>query len=147
MTIREILADKGDRIYAVSPETQVGDAVTLMINQDISSVVVLRDGKLAGLVTLREVLRGLHRLGPKLTSVPVAQIMTAQPVTGHPDDSVYQLRTVMTENHVTHLPILESDALVGIISFHDVARSAMKEVAFENTLLKSYIKNWPEQAT
>lgn len=147
MTIREILADKGDKIYAVTPETQVGDAITLMIKQDISSVVVLRDGKLAGLVTLREILRGLHRLGPKLTSVPVGQIMTAQPVTGHRDDSVHQLRTAMTENHITHLPILENDALVGIISFHDVARSAMKEVTFENTLLKSYIKNWPAQAT
>jgi len=147
MTIREILADKGDKIYAVTTETQVGDAITLMIERDISSVVVLRDGKLAGLVTLREILRGLHRLGPKLTGVPVGQIMTAQPVTGHPDDSVHQLRTVMTENHITHLPILESDALVGIISFQDVARSAMKEVAFENTLLKTYIKNWPEQAT
>jgi CBS domain-containing protein len=147
MTIREILAGKGDKIYAVTPETQVGDAVTLMINQDISSVVVVREGKLAGLVTLREVLRGLHRLGPKLTGVPVAQIMTAQPITGHPDDSVHQLRTVMTENHITHLPILEKGALIGIISFQDVARSAMKDVAFENTLLKSYIKHWPEPAS
>jgi CBS domain-containing protein len=97
-----------------------------MIMQDIRSVVVLRDGKLAGLATLGEVLRGLDRLGSKSTNVPIAQIMTVQPVTGH--------------------PVLENDALVGIISFHDVARSAMKEVTFENTFLKSYIKDWPEQA-
>jgi CBS domain-containing protein len=147
MIIREILADKGDKMYCVTPETQVGDAVTLMIKQDISSVLVLRDGNLAGLVTLREILRGLNRLGQKLTSVPVAEIMTAQPITGHPEDSVHHLRTMMTDNHITHRPILENGKLAGIISFHDVARSAMKDVAFENTLLKRYIKNWPEQAS
>jgi len=138
MTIREILADKGDKITCVDPETQVGDAVTLMIKQDISSVLVLRDGKLAGLVTLREILRGLHRLGPKLTGVAVAEIMTAQPVTGRPDDSVHQLRTVMTENHVTHLPILDNNRLVGIISFQDVARSAMKEAVPLGSVLRSH---------
>ncbi|MFY8063627.1 MAG: CBS domain-containing protein [Usitatibacteraceae bacterium] len=53
------------------------------------------------------------------------------------------LRGLMTELHITHVPVMDADKLVGILSFHDIARSAIKDVAFENQLLKQYIKNWP----
>ena len=145
MIIRDILADKGSQIYSVAPDTSVADAVALMIAKDISSVLVLRGGAMAGLVTLREVLRGLHRLGPKLPGVPVSEIMVVSPVIGHPDDSVDRMRQTMTENHVTHLPVLENGRLVGILSFQDVARWMVKDVALENQMLKQYIKHWPDE--
>jgi len=145
MIIRDILADKGSQIYSVAPDTSVADAVALMIAKDISSVLVLRGGAMAGLVTLREVLRGLHRLGNKLPGVPVSEIMVVSPVIGHPDDSVDRMRQTMTENHVTHLPVLENGRLVGILSFQDVARWMVKDVALENQMLKQYIKHWPDE--
>ena len=145
MIIRDILADKGNQIYSVASDTSVADAVAFMINKDISSVIVLRGSAMAGLVTLREILRGLHRLGDKLPGVPVSEIMLAGPVTGDPDDSVDQMRQIMTEHHITHLPVLEKGRLTGILSFHDVARSMVKDVALENAMLKEYIRNWPEQ--
>ncbi len=145
MIIRDILTDKGSQIYSVGPDTSVPDAAAFMIEKDISSVVVLRNGAMAGLVTLREILRGLHHLGSKLVNVPVSEIMVANPVTGEPEDSVDRMRQLMTEHHITHLPVLEAGRLIGILSFQDVARSMVKDVALENQLLKQYIKNWPEQ--
>lgn len=72
-----------------------------------------------------------------------AQIMNANPATAKPQDTVDHLRGLMTELHITHVPVMDADKLVGILSFHDIARSAIKDVAFENQLLKQYIKNWP----
>ncbi|HVK56573.1 MAG TPA: CBS domain-containing protein [Burkholderiales bacterium] len=145
MIIRDILTDKGNQIYSVAPDTSVAEAAAFMIEKDISSVLVLRGGAMAGLVTLRELLRGLHRLGGNVVNVPVSEIMVASPVTGEPEDSVDRMRQLMTENHITHLPVLEKGKLIGILSFQDVARSMVKDVALENQMLKKYIKNWPDQ--
>lgn len=70
-------------------------------------------------------------------------VMKVNPPTAKPDDTVDHLRSLMTEMHITHVPVMNHDQLVGILSFYDIARSAIKDVAFENKLLKQYIKNWP----
>ena len=75
----------------------------------------------------------------------VAEVMVGNPVVADPDDSMDQVRSVMTENHIRYLPVLKAGALLGIVSFHDIARAALKLANFENKLLKQYIKNWPEQ--
>lgn len=146
MVIRDILADKGNQeVYSVSPDTLVTDAIELMVKKDISSVVVSNAREMMGLVTLREILKGLHRLGEKVVKVKVSEIMVKNPVIGEPDDSVDRMRHIMTESHVTHLPVLDNGNLTGILSFQDVAKSMVKDVALENQMLKQYIKNWPEQ--
>jgi CBS domain-containing protein len=66
------------------------------------------------------------------------------PTCGKPDDTIDQMRSLMTERHVRYLPIMDEGRLVGVLSFHDVARAALKAASFENRLLKQYIKNWPE---
>jgi len=145
-TVQEILDDKpprGTRLHAVSPASPVRDAVALMVREDIGSVVVLEGEELAGLVTLREIVKGLESLGGRLLESPVREVMSASPATVRPEDSADSLRTTMTDHHVSHVPVVQDGALVGIISFHDIARSAIKDVAFENKLLKQYIKNWP----
>ncbi len=146
LTVQEILDDKapkGARVHAVSPSAPVREAVALMVREDIGSVLVMEGESLAGLVTLREIVRGLDSLGGRLLETPVRDVMDAKPAAVRPEDSADSLRTTMTDRHVSHVPVVKDDALVGIISFHDIARSAIKDVAFENKLLKQYIKNWP----
>ena len=146
LTVQEILDDKapnGARVHAVSPSAPVREAVALMVREDIGSVLVMEGESLAGLVTLREIVRGLDSLGSRLLETPVRDVMDAKPAAVRPEDSADSLRTTMTDRHVSHVPVVKDDALVGIISFHDIARSAIKDVAFENKLLKQYIKNWP----
>ena len=144
MIIRDILNMKGGQIYSVAPDGRVADAVKLMVSQDIGSLVVLDDGRMAGMLTFREVLQGLNAQGGNLGDLRVKSLMVADPVCGSPDDSIEHLREVMTQNHVRYLPVRDGDRLLGVISFHDVAKSVIKETSFENRLLKRYIKNWPE---
>ena len=147
LTVQEILDDKagkGGRTHGVAPGAPVREAVAAMVREDIGSVVVLDGEALAGILTLRELLKGLDALGTRLLDTPVREVMNPSPAVVHPEDSADGLRAMMTERHVSHATVLKDGRLVGIVSFHDIARSAVKDVAFENKLLKQYIKNWPK---
>jgi CBS domain-containing protein len=149
MTVAELLADKARQspngvLFTVNPEVGVADAVAMMNEKAISSVIVMEDGAMQGLITLREILAALNTRGGAIMQAKCRHVMKVNPATAKPDDTVDHLRSLMTELHITHVPVLKSGSLVGILSFHDIARSAIKDVAFENQLLKQYIKNWPE---
>jgi CBS domain-containing protein len=101
-------------------------------------------GHMVGIVTERDILRALGKKGCSLAEARVSDIMATEPVIGSPEDSVDYVRDVMTRSRVSHLPVLDEHHVVGIISFHDVARACLKEANFENLLLKRYIKHWPE---
>ena len=144
MIIRDILVIKGSKICAVSPAQTVTDAIALMTQYDVGSLVVRQDSVMVGLLTERDVLRGLNQHGGSFMLQPVSAIMVIEPIIGHPDDTVDYVRGVMTENRVSHLPVMDGENLLGIISFYDVARACLNEADFENRLLKRYIKHWPE---
>ena len=114
-----------------------------MMQKSISSVVVLDGESMLGLITLRELLAGLNTHGGQLIQTPCKNVMKANPPVARPEDTVDHLRGLMTELHITHVPVMNGGKLIGILSFHDIARSAIKDVDFENQLLKQYIKNWP----
>lgn len=86
----------------------------------------------------------IFSIAPDGRVADAVRLMVAEPVCGSPDDSIDRLRDVMTKNHVRYLPVSDAEKLLGVISFHDVAKSVIKETSFENRLLKRYIKNWPE---
>jgi len=149
MTVAEILRDKARQspdatLFTIEPTANVTEAVALMVTKAISSVIVTRDGQMQGLITLREILAALNNQGANITNACCEQVMKPNPPTAKPDDTVDYLRSLMTEQHITHVPVLDVGNLVGILSFHDIARSAIKDAAFENQLLKQYIKHWPE---
>jgi len=145
MLVKDILKLKGDAVYGVGPDAPLPQAVAVMVDRDIGSLVVQREKEMVGLLTFREVLSALHRHHGDIHEVKVAEVMVSNPVVADPDDSMDQVRSVMTENHIRYLPVLKGNALLGIVSFHDIARAALKLASFENKLLKQYIKNWPEQ--
>lgn len=145
MIIRDILGLKGGTIISIAPEETVARAVDIMVGNDIGSVVVMQGGRMIGMLTFREVLRELRQRGGDLGDARVADLMVRDPITGAPTDPVDHLREVMTRNHVRYLPVVEGDRLLGVISFHDVAKAAINQANFENRLLKRYIKNWPEE--
>lgn len=144
MIIRDILGLKGGTIFSIEPEGRLADAVRTMVSNDIGSLVVMKDGAMVGMLTFREVLGELNARGGNLGDAPVASVMLRDPVTGNPADSVDRLREVMIENHIRYLPVTEGGQLLGVISFHDVAKAVINQTNFENRLLKRYIKNWPE---
>lgn len=145
MQIREILTLKSDAIHSIAPTDSVESAVAKMVSLGVGSLVVLKgNGEMAGLLTERDVVHGLLKQGCDLKDAEVSTIMVTEPVVASADDSVDYARDVMTKSHIGHLPIFDGNKLLGIISFHDVARACLKEANFENSLLKRYIKHWPE---
>lgn len=145
MIVRDIVKMKGSTVYSTTPGGAVSDALNVMVKNDIGSLVVLEGGRLAGMLTFREILRALDARKGDFAGLKVADVMTANPVCGNPEDSLESLREMMNKDHIRYLPVKEGDSLLGVISFHDVANAVIKETAFQNRLLKSYIKNWPEE--
>ncbi|HEY9098845.1 MAG TPA: CBS domain-containing protein [Thiobacillus sp.] len=144
MQIREILTLKSADIHSIAPTDSVTSAVDKLLRLGVGSLVVLQNGEMVGLLTERDVVKGLGKKGCDLKDAEVSTIMETEPVVASADDSVDYARDVMTKSRIGHLPILDGDKLYGIISFHDVARASLKEANFENSLLKRYIKHWPE---
>lgn len=145
MVINDILQMKGAAIHAIDPREPLSEAVQKMVALDIGALLVMEGNAIVGIVAQHDVLKAMARCRCDLTTIPVKDVMTEKVLTGKPDDSVDYVRGVMTEHHFSHLPIIEGGKLLGLISFHDVAKAALKEAAFENMLLKRYIKNWPEE--
>jgi CBS domain-containing protein len=106
------------------------------------------------MLTFREVLRVLakrqqeHRHGPTppVDEILVAEVADMGSATATADMEVNELRRLMLERHQRYVPVLEGDVLMGVISFHDVAKAVLEEQGFENRLLKAYIRDWPEDA-
>ncbi len=151
MLVKEILRIKGNTLYTVAPATMLSDAVITMADHDIGSVMVMDGGKLVGMLTFREVINVLakrqveHRIGPTptMSEIKVGEVMDAKPGRANPEMEVDELRSLMLERHQRYVPVMDGETLLGVISFHDVAKAVLEEQAFENRMLKGYIKNWP----
>ncbi len=146
MSVRELLASKGtEGIQSISPDSPVVEAIGIMTKLNIGSLVVMQDGQMVGLLTDRHLVRALNRSGGNLSQTLVREAMETKPVVGRLEDDVHEVRRLLTENHISHLPVADENGVVGIISFFDVARAVLSNVEFENKLLKRYIKDWPEE--
>ncbi len=149
MIIRDILNLKGSTIFSIAPDGRVADAVATMVQNDIGSLVVIASGggEMKGMLTFREVLKGLDAQRGNLGDLPVREVMVNDPLVCCLDDTSEHVRDLMTQHHVRYVPVMDGGHLLGVISFHDIAKAAIKEASFENRLLKRYIKNWPEQGS
>ena len=144
MLTKEILRIKGNKLVTVSPETPLAEALATMADRDIGSLVVMDGEALVGMLTFREVLRAVRKAGPGFGKIDVNDVMVRNPTVVGTDMEVDALRRVMIDAHCRYVPVRDGDALLGVLSFHDVARAVLEEQSFENRMLKGYIKNWPE---
>ncbi|MEF8712821.1 MAG: CBS domain-containing protein [Accumulibacter sp.] len=151
MEVKEVLQVKDSALFAVHPDSPLSEAVIMMAENDIGSVIVMEGGKLAGMLTFREVMAILakrqteRRVGPTppIAEILVIEAMDRNPPTADPDMDVDELRRIMVDTHTRYVPVMEEDTIVGIVSFHDVAKAVLEERNLENKLLKAYIKDWP----
>jgi CBS domain-containing protein len=141
MLVSEILRIKGNVLYTTSPDAPVLDAVRAMAHNDIGSLVVMDHGRMAGLVTFAEVLEALAARGGTLGDLKVGAIVETSPLTATPGVDVMELRRMMLERHARYVPVMDGTMLLGVISFHDVAKAVYEDQSFENRMLKSYISD------
>jgi len=153
MRVNEILKVKGNTLFTVSPDELLSEGVITMAENDIGSLVVMSQGQLVGMLTFREVLKVLarrqveHRAGPTppVAEIYIRDVMKPDPRVVSPDMDVNDLRRVMLESRERYLPVMDGDVLLGVVSFHDVARAVLDEQSFENKMLKAYIRDWPAE--
>ena len=143
MQVKEILRVKGNRLLSIEPSGRAVDAVKTMAEQNLGSLVVLDQGRMAGMLTFHELLGALAKRSGTLGDVKVGEIMVKDPVTAAPDMEVNDLRRTMLDTSARYLPVMQDGKLLGVISFRDVAKAVLEEQDFENKMLKGYIKNWP----
>jgi len=145
MLVSEILAIKGKVLFTVSSNRTLSEAVAVMTEQDVGSLVVFDKGRMTGLLTFREVLVATQKAGADWQSLPVEEAMLKNPVAAGVNMQMDELRRLMVENHQRYLPVMDDTTLMGVVSFHDVARAVLEEQSFENRMLKNYIRNWPAE--
>ena len=143
MLVSEILAIKGKVLFTVSSNRALSEAVAIMTEQDVGSLVVFDKGRMVGLLTFREVLVATQKAGADWQSMPVEDAMIKNPVAAGVNMQMDELRRLMVENRQRYLPVMDDTTLMGVVSFHDVARAVLEEQSFENRMLKNYIRNWP----
>ncbi len=147
MRVSEILRIKGNILFTTTPDGTVLDAVRAMAEHDVGSEVVMDHGKMVGMLTFREVLAALANAGGALNDLRVRDVMQHDPFVATPDMDLMELRRSMLEKHARYIPVMDGTTLLGVISFHDVAKAVYEEQSFENKMLKGYIKNWPDEET
>lgn len=145
MQVSEILAIKGTVLYTISPNDTLGKAVAVMCEQDVGSLVCFAGGHMAGMLTFREVFKAVNAHGANWGSVQIADVMVSNPTVAAPTASIDELRRLMIEEHQRYLPVMDGTTLLGVVSFHDVAKAVLEAQSFENRMLKAYIRDWPSE--
>lgn len=145
MKVSDILRVKGGTLYTISPDESLSRAIEIMADLDIGSLAVMENGKLAGMLTFREVLHTINKHGGNTAEVPVSQVMDEHPPSCTSNTDLEQVRPMMLEKHTRYMPVLDNRMLMGVISFYDVAKAVVDSQNFENQMLKAYIRDWPEQ--
>jgi CBS domain-containing protein len=140
MRIRDILRRKGAEVVTIGPHQTVHAAIQSLVNHNIGGLVVTRaDGSVVGIITERDILRESAERSDRLKDTRVADIMTSEVIIGVPDDELEYVMGIMTKNRIRHLPVLDGEKLVGIVSIGDLVISHLRQTEFENRMLKDYI--------
>ena len=147
MKVSDILRVKGNTLYTVVPDQLLSDAVKLMSEMDIGSLVVMEHGDLVGMLTFREVIQRLVKNGGGVGTTLVRSSMDDAPVTCTLETDMDEVRRMMLGCHARYMPVMDKRMLMGVVSFYDVAKAVVDSQNFENKMLKAYIRDWPEEKT
>jgi CBS domain-containing protein len=143
MKVSDILRVKGSTLFTSSPDRPLAEAVNLMAEMDIGSLVIMDHGDLVGMLTFREVIAAIVKNGGSVGSTLVRSVMDDAPLTCTPETEMDEVRRMMLQRHARYMPVIDKRTLMGVISFYDVARAVVDAQDFENRMLKAYIRDWP----
>ncbi|MDD5031157.1 MAG: CBS domain-containing protein [Rhodoferax sp.] len=144
MKVSDILRIKGGTLFTASPDQPLMSALVQMQEHDIGSLVVMEHGELAGMVTVRELTQVLVKSNGNISQTLVRSAMDDAPLTCTSETDMDEVRRMMLDKHARYMPVMNKKTLMGVISFHDVARAVVDSQTFENKMLKAYIHDWPE---
>ena len=137
MNVEGILRAKGAAVVTIRPDATIGDLVHGLREERIGAMVVSEDGtSVLGIISERDVVRGLADRGPRILEATVAELMTRDVVSCTPRDTVKQVMAQMTKRRIRHIPVLADGALSGIVSIGDVVKNRLEEIETETNILR-----------
>jgi CBS domain-containing protein len=139
MLVSDILKAKGSAVIGAAPGATVAEAAALLTEKRIGAVVILEDGRLAGILSERDIVRTLAKEGPGCLAGPVARLMTAKVLTCTPAHSIAEVMEIMTNSRIRHLPVMEGERLAGMVSIGDVVKWRLEEAQEELRQLSAYV--------
>ena len=140
--VSDILKNKGHKVVTVAPQETVASLVkVLTLNRIGATPVIDKESQLVGIISERDIVRGLSERGDAILSVQAEQLMTREVRTCLPEDLIVGLMEVMTNQRIRHLPVVQNGALHGIISIGDVVKQRLAEAQFELDELRRYISS------
>ena len=142
-TIREILNHKGGATWSVTPDTTVFEAIQLMAEKNIGALLVIRENKLTGIISERDYTRNVILKGRSSKETRVNEILSGHVIHVSPDHTVEQCLRLMTEHRVRHLPVLEGQKIVGVISIGDLVNWIITTQSSTIHQLEAYITGYP----
>jgi CBS domain-containing protein len=140
-TIRQLLQQKGTRIWSITPDASVYEGLALMADKNIGALLVMDEGRTVGILSERDYTRNVILLGRSSKDTPVAAIMTARPVCVSPNQTLEEGMALMTEKRVRHLPVVEDDRVMGLVSIGDMVKAIISEQRFIIEQLEHYISS------
>jgi CBS domain-containing protein len=140
MTVRAILDTKGHQIESVEPDARLSAAIKTLAERKIGAVLVMSQGRVEGILSERDIVRVLGERGAAALDEPVSAVMTRKVVSCKQADTVAAIMEIMTSGKFRHLPVLEEDRVVGLISIGDIVKWRVGEYEAEQEALREYIK-------
>jgi CBS domain-containing protein len=138
-TVRQLLEAKAPEVHSIGPDAPVLDAVRLMAEKHIGALLVMQGARLVGILSERDYARKVVLQGRSSRDTPVRDIMTAEVVTVGPNDTSDRCMQVVTERRVRHLPVLEGDSVIGVVSIGDLVKAVIEDQQLELDQLQRYI--------
>ena len=141
MLVHQILRSKGDvGVLTVQPDITVGDAAKILSEKRIGALIVSTDGKVPlGILSERDIVRELGRRGTACLNEKASDMMTTKLVTCRPEDSAHDIVTNMTEGRFRHMPVMEGEEMIGLISIGDVVKARLSELSMERDALQDMV--------
>jgi CBS domain-containing protein len=140
--VSQILANKPSEVYSVSSEKTVFEALEIMMDKNISALLVMENASLKGIFTERDYARKIALQGKSSKDTLVSAIMTTELITVSPKDSIDFCMTIMTERHIRHLPVIENNKICGMVSIGDVVKTIIEVQQSTIQQLESYINSY-----
>jgi CBS domain-containing protein len=141
MTIAAILGRKGDTVYSTECDTPVRDAVAMLAGRRIGALPVLKAGRVVGIMSERDVIYCLQSDGAAVLDWPVERVMSSPAITVDPDFSVMAALSLMTQRRMRHLPVVQGESLIGLVSIGDLVKYRIDRIEAEAEAMREYIQS------
>ena len=138
-SILQVLANKGSRVWSISPDATVFAGLTLMADKNIGALLILENDRPVGIMSERDYARKIILEGRSSRDTKIRSIMTTRLVRVHPSDTVEHAMGLMTREHIRHLPVMDGDSVLGLVSIGDLVKAMINQQQFTIEQLERYI--------